>query len=104
MRKKIRNVLAVAAAIITVLSINPLISMADMPDEPIVIEWINEHGYVYYNNADEAYSAISDYLKDAWPAYEEYNGGVLKSFIREALQIELKVFMIHIAATDCLMT
>ena len=77
MRKKIRNVLAVAAAIITVLSINPLFSMADMPDEPIVIEWINEHGYVYYNNADEAYSAISDYLKDAWPAYEEYNGGVL---------------------------
>ena len=49
MRKKIRNVLAVAAAIITVLSINPLFSMADMPDEPIVIEWINEHGYVYYN-------------------------------------------------------
>ncbi len=47
MRKKIRNVLAVAAAIITVLSINPLFSMADMPDEPIVIEWINEHGYVY---------------------------------------------------------
>ena len=37
MRKKIRNVLAVAAAIITVLSINPLFSMADMPDEPIVI-------------------------------------------------------------------
>lgn len=77
MRKKIRNVLAVAAAIITVLSINPLFSMADMPDEPMVIEWINEHGYVYYNNADEAYIAISDYLKDAWPAYEEYNGGVL---------------------------
>ena len=35
---------------------------------------------------------------------EYYLTGELKSFIREALQIELKVFMIHIAATDCLMT